>query len=90
MGDVHRLPTAIIVPIHPTKWEAVAIRHLNNHNPEMRNAARELLQTSASPFIREQAGPPVPIRNPSDAALFGLAMCGVLSVVALGVWIGGL
>jgi hypothetical protein len=82
MGEVHKLPTAIMVPIHPTKWEAVALRHLNNHNEEVRKIAREILMTSASPYIREQAGPVVPERTFRDDLIFFAGLSALLLLVS--------
>jgi hypothetical protein len=82
MGEVHKLPSAIMVDIHPTKWEAVALRHLNNHSAEVRKIAQEILLTSKSPYIREQAGPMEPERTLRDDLIFGAGLSALLALVS--------
>jgi hypothetical protein len=82
MGEVHKLKSAITVDIHPTQWEAVALRHLNNHSAETRKIMREVLMTSKSPYIREQAGPMEPERTLRDDLAFGFWLGVVLYVGA--------
>jgi len=82
MGEVHKLKSAITVDIHPTKWEAVALRHLTSHNAEIRKIAQEILLTSKSPYIREQAGPMEPERTLRDDLIFGAGLSVLLAIVS--------
>jgi hypothetical protein len=82
MGEVHKLKSAIMVDIHPTKWEAVALCHLNNHSAETRKLMREVLMTSKSPYIREQAGPMEPERTLRDDLIFGAGLSVLLALVS--------